>query len=131
MDDEQAIRNLIATWHRATAAGDVATVLTLMSEDVVFLSPGRPPARGREAFGKGLRELLDNVRIESSGEVQEVRVSHGLAYAWTHLSVTVVPKSGGNVMRRSGDALTIFRKQPAGNWVAIRDANMLAAEPPS
>jgi len=29
--DEQAIRDLIALWHRATAAGDVNTVLGLMS----------------------------------------------------------------------------------------------------
>ena len=35
--DEQTIRNLVAQWHRATAAGVVDTVLGLMSEDVVFL----------------------------------------------------------------------------------------------
>jgi uncharacterized protein (TIGR02246 family) len=129
MNDEQAIRDLIATWHRATAAGDLPAILALMAEDVVFLTPGQPPMRGRDAFAATLRQVLKAARVDSTGEVQELRVSHGVAYAWTHLSVTVTPRSGGAAMHRSGDALTIFRKQPAGNWVAIRDANMLAAEP--
>ena len=30
---EQAIRDLIATWHSATAKGDVSQLLTLMAED--------------------------------------------------------------------------------------------------
>jgi uncharacterized protein (TIGR02246 family) len=73
--DEQAIRNLIAQWHRASAAGDVQTVLGLMSEDVVFLVAGKPPMKGRGSFEKGLRGLLESHRIESSGEVREVQVS--------------------------------------------------------
>lgn len=56
--DEQAIRNLVAQWHRATAAGDVDTVLGLMDEGAVFLVAGRPPMKGRSTFEKGL--LLDD-----------------------------------------------------------------------
>ena len=38
--DERAIRELIATWHRATAAGDVDMVLRLMAEgDANMLAP--------------------------------------------------------------------------------------------
>ena len=38
----------------ATAAGDVARILPLMAEDVVFLGAGRSPMRGRRAFEQGL-----------------------------------------------------------------------------
>jgi uncharacterized protein (TIGR02246 family) len=38
--DEQAIRDLVASWHRATAAGDVDAVLALMADDVIFLVAG-------------------------------------------------------------------------------------------
>jgi hypothetical protein len=65
--DEQAIRDLVARWHSATAAGDVDTVLSLMAEDVIFLGVGRPPIRGRSAFESGLRKLLAEHRIESTG----------------------------------------------------------------
>src|SRR5207245_8763838 len=46
-DDEQAIRQLVATWLSASKAGDTEKVLSLMADDVVFLVPGQPPMRGR------------------------------------------------------------------------------------
>jgi uncharacterized protein (TIGR02246 family) len=123
--DEQAIHDLIAQWHRASAAGDVQTVLGLMSEDVVFLVAGKPPMKGRGSFEKGLRGLLKSHRIESSGEVREVQVSGSLAYCWTWLAVRVTPLSGGSPTERSGSALSIFGKQADGRWVLVRDANLL------
>jgi uncharacterized protein (TIGR02246 family) len=125
--DENAIRDLVAKWHSATAAGDVETVLTLMSEDVVFLVAGQAPMRGRAAFEKGLRGLLRSHRIESTGRIQEVQVSGDLAYCWSQLDVRVVPLSGGNTVSRSGSALSILRKQAGGAWVVVRDANLLQA----
>ena len=123
--DEQAIRNLMALWHSATAAGDVDTVLGLMADDVIFLVPGQPPMRGRSSFERGLRALLIEHRIESTGEVQELEVSGNLAYCRTNLNVRVVSLSGGNATVRSGSALSILRKQANGSWVLARDANLL------
>ena len=122
--DDQAIRNLVAQWHAATAAGDVDTVLGLMSEDVVFLIAGKPPMRGREGFERGLGELLKTHRIESGGDIQELQVSGDLAYCWTLLNVRVVPLAGGPVNQRTGSALSIFRRQPDGGWLLVRDANL-------
>ena len=39
-DDEREIRAPAATWLEATKAGDTAKVLSLMTDDVVFLLPG-------------------------------------------------------------------------------------------
>lgn len=127
--DEQAIRDLIALWHSATAAGDVDTVLGLMAEDAVFLVAGKPPMRGRAEFEQGIRTLLKQHRIESTGDVQEIEVSGNLAYGWTNLTVRVVPLAGGNSTERTGSALSIFRKQPTGSWVLVRDANLLPHGP--
>ena len=123
--EEQAIRDLIALWHSATAAGDVDTVLGLMAEDVVFLVPGHPPIRGRNTFERGLRAVLAQHRIESTGDVQEIEVSGSWAYCWIHLTVRVVPLGCGNAVVRTGNALSILHKQADGSWVVVRDANML------
>ena len=40
----------------------------------------------------------------------------------------ITPLNGGAAARRSGSALSIFRKQPDGKWAIYRDANMLAPE---
>ena len=126
-DDRAAIRAVVETWHRATSAGELAGVLPLMAEDAVFLTAGREPMRGRDSFERALATLLQTHTIASTGEVREVEVSGDLAYAWTDLTVTVTERSGKPSMRRSGPALSVFRKQPDGRWLLVRDANMLAA----
>jgi len=127
--DEQAIRDLVALWHSATAKGDVDTVLGLMAEDVVFLVAGKPPMKGRSAFEQGLRTLLTQHRIESTGDIQEIGVSGDLAYCWTNLTVRIVPIAGGDATTRSGSALSILRRQSTGSWILVRDANLLPTGP--
>jgi uncharacterized protein (TIGR02246 family) len=124
--DEQAIRNLVAQWHHATAAGDIEAVLRLMAEDVVFLVAGQAPMRGRSAFEKGLRALLGSHDVQSTGEVQEIETSGDLAYCWSVLDVRITPKGGGVPVLRSGSAISILRRYAAGQWLVIRDANLLA-----
>ena len=128
-DNEQSIRDVIARWHRATAAGDVDAILPLMTDDVVFLTPGHPAMVGRDNFAAGLRTLLLTHRIESAHDVQELVVSGDLAYALTHLSVRIRPQAGGDPLVRDGFTLSIFRKQPDAQWRLARDANLLPPPP--
>jgi len=127
--DEQAIRDLIANWARASAAGDLPQILSAMSEDVVFLTPGNPPMRGREGFAAAFQSLA-NVHLEATNDIQEIQVSGDMAYAWTSLTVTVTPKNGGSPTRRTGYTLTVYRKLADGAWVLSRDANLLGPPEP-
>jgi uncharacterized protein (TIGR02246 family) len=126
--DEAEIRATVESWHQATQAGDVARVLALMDEDVVFLRAGAPPLRGRTAFGRDLRTLLETHEIVSSGQVREVQVSGDLGYCWAELSVKVTPLEGGEPTMRTGPALSIFKRQAGRIWLLVRDANMLAPD---
>ena len=128
LDDEQAIRDLFATWQRASAAGDLSLVLSLMAEDVVFLVPGRPPIRGRDEFAALHKAAGNQFRLELNSEFGELMVHGDWAHCWCRLSVTMTPEQGGAPIRRSGHTLTILRKRSDGSWVVARDANMLAAE---
>jgi uncharacterized protein (TIGR02246 family) len=126
--DEQAIREIVETWHRATAAGEISRILPLMAEDAVFLGAGRPPMRGRSAFEDGLRAILAHTRIDPSGDIREIAVCGDLAYCWSDLSVKITPLAAGPTARLAGPVLTILRKRD-GHWIVVRDANMLAPEP--
>ena len=84
--------------------------------------------RGRDAFMASFQQFIGSHRLESTAEVQEVRVMGDWAYSWTHLQVTVTPGPEGSPLRRAGYTLTVLRKK-SGRWVLFRDANMLAAEP--
>jgi uncharacterized protein (TIGR02246 family) len=120
-DDEAAIRTLVETWMAASKAGDVATVLDLMTDDVVFMVPGR------EAFGKqafvAASDAMKNMRIDGNAEIRELKVLGDWAYMRNHLEMTITPERGAPV-KRSGWTLTILRKKD-GRWRLARDANLL------
>jgi uncharacterized protein (TIGR02246 family) len=124
-DDEEAIRQVIAAWLRASASGDTETVLGLMTEDVVFLRPGQPPTCGRAAFAAA-QASMGKLRIAANADVQEVRVAGDWAYCWNKLTVTFTPENGGDSTTQTGSVLSIFRRS-AGGWQLYRDANMLTA----
>jgi uncharacterized protein (TIGR02246 family) len=124
-NDEHAIRQLLASWLTASKAGDTGKVLSLMSDDVVFLLTGQPPMRGKAAFAAS-QAALKGTTIDATAEIQEIKVLGDWAYMWTHLSVVMTPASGAAPIRRAGNTLSILRKQAEG-WVVARDANMLAA----
>ena len=91
-DDERAIRELIATWMRASMAGDTDTVLSLMADDAVFM------VAGQEAFGKtafaAAADRMRGMRLEGTAEVRELQVQSSLAFSRTYLQVTMTPPSG-------------------------------------
>jgi uncharacterized protein (TIGR02246 family) len=123
-DDERAIRALIETWMTASQAGNVDTVLGLMTDDAVFMVPGCEPF-GKEAFAAASRGMT-GMRMEGKSEIRELEVLGDWAYLRNHITVTMTPP-GGQPMRRAGYTLTILRKEPDGQWRLARDANLLTA----
>jgi uncharacterized protein (TIGR02246 family) len=125
-DDERAIRELIDTWFTASKAGDLPTVLGLMTDDVVFMVPGREPF-GKEAF-KATSEEMANVRIEGTSDIREIQVLGDWAYLRNYIKLTMTLPDGGRPVRRSGYTLTILRKESDGRWRLACDANLLTVE---
>jgi uncharacterized protein (TIGR02246 family) len=126
-NDEQAIRDLVATWLSASKAGDTEAVLRLMAEDVVFLRAGQPPMRGKDAFAAA-QGWNQDFGLEASHEIKEIRVFGDWAYCWNRLEIALTPKAGGETVRHAGDVLSVLQKQN-GAWVLVRDANLLTAVP--
>lgn len=87
-DDEKAIRDLIRTWLEATESGDLDRILALTTDDVVFLTPGRP-AFGKEAFAVASRVSAGRFAVRPTGEVEEVEVRGDVAYCRTRLTVSI------------------------------------------
>jgi uncharacterized protein (TIGR02246 family) len=123
--DEEEIRQLVATWMEATTRGDGDTVLSLMTDDAVFLVAGQPVMRKRD-FAAAFRaqQAGERPRFEGSSEIQEISVLGDWAFMWTKLRVVATPP-GGTAMTRAGHTLSILRKE-GGRWRLARDANLLA-----
>jgi len=123
--DEQAIRALHTTWIDAANTCALPRLFILMTDDVVFLSPGRPPF-GRDAFRTHFSTAHEQSRIHCTSELEEVVVVGEIAYTVCRDSLTVTPRAGGEAMALAGHRLTVYRKQPDGRWLLARDAHTLA-----
>lgn len=126
--DEQAIRDFFPKWREASLAGDNETLRGMMAEDIVFLTVGNPPMKGRDAFFALAGSAPKPFKLDFVQKINEISVMGDWAYSWTHLVVTVIPKEGAQTILRSGDIFTLFRKEPDGRWVIARDANLLTLE---
>jgi uncharacterized protein (TIGR02246 family) len=121
-DDERAIRELVEEWMAASKAGDTKAVLELMTDDVVFMVPGREPF-GKEEF-RATSEGMRDFRMEGRADVEEVRVLGNSAWIRNHIEVEITPPDG-ETMSRSGYTLTILEKGRDGRWRLSRDANLV------
>jgi uncharacterized protein (TIGR02246 family) len=70
--DEAAIRKLIDDWMQATAQGYLARVLSLMSDDVAFMTAGREPF-GKKEFAAASAGMKD-VKLEGVAQPVEIQV---------------------------------------------------------
>lgn len=106
----------------ATKTGDLATVLGLMTDDVIFLVPGQQPFRKGEFASASAR--MSDAQIEAVSDIEEIQIAGDWAFLRSHIDMVVTPPSGAPV-HRSGHTLTILRKGDDGKWRLSRDANLL------
>lgn len=126
-NDEQAIRELYASWRKATMAEDLPTVLGLIADDAVFYVPGQSPIRGKKEFEAMFNATRGKFQVEALSEFEEIAVHGDWAHVASRLAVNMKPRDGSSVQARAGHTLTILRKD-RGKWVVARDANLLAPD---
>ncbi|GAB4516935.1 MAG: hypothetical protein Tsb0013_21290 [Phycisphaerales bacterium] len=132
--DEQAIRAWHEDWIRATTEGDLALAERLIGDGATFLMPGCPPMDGH-TFAVGMtgsdpdHPPDPNVAYDLDAKVREIRVFGDHAMLWSEFSLVTTKRDTGERSRMAGHSLTVLERSGDG-WVAIRDANTVAAAPP-
>ena len=123
--DEREIRTLHSIWIDAVNAGDLARLLTLVAEDVVFLAPDQAPV-GREGFSSNFRAAHEQMRVCCTSELEEVVVVGEVAYTRSRDTLSITPRAGGKAAQLAGHRMTVYRKQRDGRWVLSRDVHTLS-----
>jgi uncharacterized protein (TIGR02246 family) len=124
-DDERQIHKLIEAWIAASNARNLPALMDMMTDDVVFMTPGRAPF-GKAEFAAD-SQRMKSVTIDARAEVQEIEVFGPRAYIRNHIRVELT--SPGKAPRRmSGYAMSILRKEADGRWRIARDANLVVPE---
>jgi uncharacterized protein (TIGR02246 family) len=124
-EDERQIHKLIEAWIAASNARNLPALMDMMTDDVVFMTPGRAPF-GKAEFAAD-SQRMKSVTIDARAEVQEIEVFGPRAYIRNHIRVELT--SPGQAPRRmSGYAMSILRKEADGRWRIARDANLVVPE---
>jgi uncharacterized protein (TIGR02246 family) len=124
-DDERQIRKLIDSWIAASNARNLPALMDMMTDDVVFMTPGRGPF-GKAEFAAD-SQRMKSVTIDARAQVQEIEVFGPRAYIRNHIQIELT--SPGQAPRRmSGYAMSILRKEADGRWRIARDANLVVPE---
>ena len=79
----------------------LARLLTLVAEDVVFLTPGQAPF-GREGFSSTFMAAHQQMRISCTSELEEVVVVGEVAYTRSRDALSVTPRAGGKTAQLAG-----------------------------
>lgn len=118
--DERSIREVHTSWIEAVNAGDLDRLLSLMTDDVVFVSPGLEPA-GRAEFPDNFSDAYRRSLIRCTSEIEEVVVAGDMAHTLASDTLSIIPRAGGETVGLAGHRLTIYRKQADGRWLVARD----------
>ncbi len=122
---EQAVRDTHTRFIAAVNAADLEHVLSLMTDDVVFFSPGQAPF-GRDQFPAGFSAGHREFELRCESALEEVVVSGDVAYTRARDSLALTPRAGGADSALAGYRMSVYRLQPDGVWRLARDVHTLA-----
>jgi uncharacterized protein (TIGR02246 family) len=126
-DDRRAIQDLLASWIAAVKAKDVGTLTDMVTDDAVFLPPGFPTVRGKQAVEAMYKRFFPQFsNVEQTSVVEELEVAGDWAFVWGSESLVLVPQTGGARIEMQGKGMSILKRQPDGSWKIARGINNTA-----
>jgi uncharacterized protein (TIGR02246 family) len=124
-EDVRQIRELVDSWIAASKAHDLPALMDMMTDDVLFMTPGRPPFGNAEFAADS--ERMKGAAIDARADVQEIEVFGPWAYVRNHIQAELT-FPGRAPRRMSGYAITVLRKHADARWRIARDANLVMPE---
>jgi ketosteroid isomerase-like protein len=136
MDDLHAINLAKTGFREGYNAGDVEQVLSAFADALTDMSDGQPSFWGPEAravLRHRLTELFTNSGATMKVTIGEIRVAGDTAWSWGWHDLTLVPKHGGEGIRRRERYVEIWNKDQQQNWkitLFISSCDFAPAMPP-
>lgn len=113
---------LEARFARATADGGGKAFAAWFAEDAVTLSNGQAPVHGHAAIAKQATWLAKDYQLLWTPTEAVMSPSGDMGYTWGHYEGHSKDPDG-NAKVTTGRYLTIWRKEPDGNWKVLLDSS--------
>ena len=116
-EKERLLRRDSEWAHAASEGRDVGHILSYWTDDAVVLPPGLPPVVGKAALRQYVEGSMRIPGFRITWESKDVTFSPDgrLAYMFSRNEVTVEAGDGVPVTTE-GRAVTIWRREPDGEW---------------
>jgi uncharacterized protein (TIGR02246 family) len=125
-----AVSGWLEKWNAATEAQDLPALLSMVTDDVIVLPPGRPPVRGKSELGALYTQAFSRFRMEQDSTFAEIVLAGDWAFAWGADAVVLTPAAGGEPIRVSGSAVSILKREADGAWRLARGINNMLPQRP-
>jgi uncharacterized protein (TIGR02246 family) len=125
------VKDIEAAWVRDIATRDADKFASYYSDDASVLMPNAPIVNGRENIKAALRPMLADPNFALTFQATRAEASKGGDFVYTvgTYSMTVSRPSDKTPVTENGKYLTVFKKQPDGNWKAVAD--MISSDLPA
>ena len=123
--EQSKIRDIESAWVKEAAAKDFEKAAAHYADDAVFMTPGSPPAKGKEAIRAAWKGLLEdpNVKLNFSADRVEMSAGGDLATTKGSYTLTVTNPKTKKPIDDKGSYVTVYKKQADGGWKAVEDIN--------
>ena len=128
--DVEAIRALLDDFVAAENAGDLQTIMALITEDVVHMAPEEPPVVGADAVRTWWESTFGQVDIQGAVSDVEIQAFGDWGFIRGIWNVTTTPKSGGEPQQNDYSFISVVRREN-GAWKEARVVWNTNAPPPS
>ena len=113
---------------QAVAKGGGKAFAEWFADDAVALNNGRAPVLGRTGIARDAQWKPADYQLTWVPEGAQMGPSNDMGFTWGHYDGHSRDKAGQPVVT-SGRYITVWRKQPNGQWKVVLDAS--ADEPPT
>jgi uncharacterized protein (TIGR02246 family) len=120
-DTEAGIKETMAEYNAALNSGRTAAVLTLYTDDGVFMPPYSESAVGKAAVRQAYDKVFDELKFHVKFTISElVVIAPTWAYVRTNSAGTTDHHSTGKTTAEANQELFVFAKGDDGRWRIAR-----------
>ena len=122
VSDKAVVEGATAAFHQALRTNDLDTFMSYVAEDVLFMPPGEPAVRGRDAVRKWMTDFLAQYRTSSLTLAdREVVVGSGWAVELGTFEWALQPAGGGSAVTDRGNYMQVWKEQADRTWRFSRE----------
>ncbi len=130
-EDVAAIKQVREMEEEGVSSGDPESSLGAYTDDVVFMPPGEPGVKGKEAVRNWLATAYEQFDIKLRYTSGDIKVSGDSAFEHYAGNATFTPKAGGDAIVEQIKGIHIYHRQADGSWKITHDIWSSDAPPPA